>query len=161
MKLSILALSLASVGCGPIAAPCYLPDGSEVRCGLVVDHSKLVDAPARADEAIQAVADAYGLTTLPSVYWYGAGPDCGTGYVGTYGGCFAGESLDGVVTLVVPPDDVAISDFQDTNGCASLAHEMAHYASEQAGEGGCDNHACRWFKGPCQAATAKLSDMGL
>ncbi len=159
------ALVLASIGCGVGAPECYRldADGREIACGLVIDASKLVDAPARAGEAIQAVADSYGLRSLPSVYWYGRGLDCGggNGFINQNGDCHSGDELDGVLVTVVPPDGMPLSQFTDRFGCALLTHEMAHAASEQAGQGGCPGHDCPWFQGPCQDATARLAEMGL
>ncbi len=140
------AIALAFVGCG----------------SLQVDPAKVVDAPDRAGEAIQMVADLYGMTSLPMVYWYGRQLDCldGLGYHNQDGQCRSGEELGGVIAVALPPDTL-ISGTKDIFGCALLTHEMAHAASEQAGQDGCDNHDCRWFKGPCQAATAMLVEMGL
>lgn len=141
-------LALASVGCG---------------IQLEVDPSKVVPPPLGATEAIQAVADSYGLRSLPAVFWYGgAALDCmdGHGYHDQVGACVAGEQLGGVIT-VAAPEGMAISSLVDERGCAVLAHEVAHAASEQAGQDGCGNHDCRWFKGPCQYATARLAGLGL
>ncbi len=160
------ALALATIGCGTGEVDCYrvAPDGSEVACDgavrLPIDTNKVVDAPAGAGEAVQAIADVYGLHSLPLVYWYGKNLDCGegTGFLDSEGVCLVGEELGGVIAAIVPPPGGRIS---ESDGCALLAHEMAHYASEQTGEGVCSSHDCRWFKGPCQAATARLAEMGL
>jgi len=129
---------------------------------IEVDPAKVVEAPTGAGEAIQAVADTYGMRSLPTVYWYGKGLDCmdGLGYHDQTGDCVTGDELNGVITVALP-DGVLISALRDDWGCALLTHEMAHAASEQAGEGGCSNHDCRWFKGPCQGATALLEEMGI
>jgi hypothetical protein len=167
MRLSILALSLASVGCAAAEVDCYrlAPDGTELACdaplALPIDTAKVVSAPPGAGEAAQAIADVYGLTSLPLVYWYGRNLDCGegTGFISLLNGtCFRGEELGGVISLVVPPPGGRIS---EPGSCGALPHEMAHFASEQAGEGGCGDHTCRWFHGPCQAATARVVEMGL
>ncbi len=129
---------------------------------IEVDQSKVVEPPARAEEAIRAVADVYQLRSLPTVHWYGKGLDCmdGYGYHDQTGDCVTGDEKDGVILLALP-EGVAVSAFRDDYDCAVLTHEMAHEASDQAGEGSCDNHDCRWFKGPCQEATALLEQMGI
>lgn len=141
----VLFAALVSVGCGQ----------------LEIDQAKVVAPPERAAEAIQVVADAYHLHSLPTVYWYGKGLTCnyGTGYINQDGECRNGDELNNVITVALPAG-MLINELRD-DGCAMLTHEMGHAASEQYGEGGCDDHNCHWFHDDCHAATALLEEMGI
>src|SRR6185295_16712127 len=77
-----------------VAALAALTGGA---CGLQIDHSKVVPAPAAADRTIAQVAADWGMTSTPDVYWYGSAfLDCagGAGYLDSTGTCVGGDQLD-------------------------------------------------------------------
>ncbi len=142
-----------------------------IGCGsLEVDMSKVVPAPAGADQAVELITAFYGVSARPTIYWYGgAALNCGygTGYVDQKGSCVGGDQQDD--TLIV----------SDRGGAplsgTSLAHELAHYASDKRGEGGDQDHCGHFFRddgescaepqddarGDTGAANRMLAAMGL
>jgi hypothetical protein len=137
---------------------------SSVGCGgLQVDMSKVVPPPAGSDEAIAAVVEFYGMRA-PTVYWYGgAALNCGGGlaYTDQTGGCVRGDQEDGVVILAA--NGLPFSTVHNQWPVSDIPHELAHEASDQRGEGGCQDHDCHWYRtgGEGDQATQMLAEMGL
>lgn len=115
---------MAAIGCG--VAP------------IEVDQSKVVEAPAHADEAIAHAATAFGLSEVPTVYWYRGDAECWEGAGFKYDGrCLVGaHGSDGII-VVNAGDDVPVSS-------SGITHELAHEAF------GDHAHACRIGSG-CQS----------
>ncbi len=134
-------------------------------CGeLHIDASKVVPPPPRADEAIKLVSGLYGMSYLPTTYWYGRGLDCngGYGYIDQTGTCVGGDQLDDKVIVILPPGAL-IGDVLPGYTTSDLAHEFAHQASDERGEGGCADHKCHWFTpgGEADQATSALMAAGM
>jgi len=138
-------------------------------CGrLVVHHEWVVDPPPNADTAEQVLFQAYGMKSMPIVYYYG--PEflnCanGYGYRDETGTCVGGDQENGVITLAYWPG-LVLSEAAPGEGwpwVSSIAHEFAHEASDQRGEDGCADHDCHWFKrgGEGEQATGALALLGM
>lgn len=137
-KRAILAVLFSAVGCG----------------GLTVDQSKVVAPPEHAAEAIEIVANFYGLRGRPQIVWYGGDAlTCGTnnaGYIGTDGTCVGGEQDRGLIIL------------SDRRGVpihmTGLSHELGHFASDERGEGGDQYHVGHFFRDPMEAVSMPFND---
>lgn len=142
-----------------------------IGCGRgEVDPSKVVAAPAGAEEAEAIVFELYataGMTRAPTLFWYGgAALDCPDGVSFHWDGdCVDGTTID--ETAIVLSDCAAEGlpfhrmcyDYQDN---ASMAHEMAHALSLQTGGDGCGDHNCASFRpgGLVEQATNLLAAAG-
>lgn len=146
----MLAMLLA--GCGPNWAG-----------GWSADESKLVAPPPHASEAVQAIEGLYDMGFSPTIYWYGRGLTCKDGRgLGTEDNCRFGEESDGYAIVAAPPNTLLGDPLWSDPPESPLAHEMAHAASEQHGEGGDPDHAGHFFAagGEVEQATAMLQAHG-
>jgi len=106
-------------------------------CGYQVDETKVVPAPARADEATAAVAQAFAISYPPAVFWYDP-DDCGAGAIhDPEGECVFGFRFDRIVVLStqrgVPLHETA------------LAHELGHLASLERDGTSDHDHVSRFY----------------
>jgi hypothetical protein len=116
-------------------------------CGLPIDYSKVVPAPAAAKATIAQIEKDWRMPEKPEIFWYGAAfLDCGdgTGFKDSAGTCGGGDQMNGqiIVALTGDPDDSALNDADLVN----LAHELAHEASDEIDDSGCADHKCHWFR---------------
>jgi hypothetical protein len=118
-----------------LAAGCGSPPSVEI------DPAKVMSPLAHSDDAAAALVEFYGLSPAPEVYWYS--PDChdGHGFTDAAGLCVQGETYgqgDVVLSPYWPLASGLISD-------SAMAHEFAHVASIQRGEGRDTNHQGHFF----------------
>jgi len=116
-------------------------------CGLQIDYSKVVPAPAGAAGTIAKIRADWKMPESPEVFWYGSAfLDCGdgTGFKDSTGTCVGGDQGNGqiIVALTGDPEDEVLNDADLVN----LVHEMAHEASDELEDSGCADHRCHWFR---------------
>lgn len=132
--------------------------------GLAVDQSKVVPPPPHAAEAIQALVGLYRMPFAPRIFWYGGSAlTCkdGRGFGGEDNCRFGVEDHSDAI-VVAPPDTLIGDPLWSDPPESPLAHEMAHAASEQLGEGGDADHTGHFFAagGEVAQGTAMIQARG-